>query len=62
MKGGFRAFSDLPLRQKGLVVVAIPVVSLLVVLAAMVFVQRAQQEAERECGIRRKCSANCSWR
>ena len=37
------AFTDLPLRAKGLVVVSIPVLSLLIVLAAMVFVQREEQ-------------------
>src|SRR5690348_12750994 len=41
------AFTNLPLRDKGLVVVAIPVLALLVVLAAMVFVQREEQQAER---------------
>ena len=43
----FPAFADLPLRDKGLVVVSIPVLSLLIVLAAMVFVQREEHQAER---------------
>jgi PAS domain S-box-containing protein len=41
------AFADLPLRQKGLVLVAIPVLALLIVLAALVAVQHDEQEAER---------------
>ena len=41
------AFTNLPLRAKGLVVVSIPVVSLLIVLAAMVFAQREGHQAER---------------
>src|SRR5437660_10445832 len=41
------AFTDLPLREKGLVVVSIPALSLLIVLAAMVFVQHEEQQAER---------------
>jgi len=41
------SFTNLPLRDKGLVVVSIPVLSLVIVLAAMVFVQREEQQAER---------------
>ena len=40
-------FTNLPLREKGLVVVSIPVVALLAALTAAVFVQRAQQSAEQ---------------
>jgi PAS domain S-box-containing protein len=40
-------FSNLPLRDKGLIVVSIPVFALLVVLAAMVLVQREEQLAEQ---------------
>src|SRR6266542_684175 len=47
MKRRLPSFADLPLRDKGLVVVSIPVLALLLALTAMVFVQRAQQEAER---------------
>jgi PAS domain S-box-containing protein len=41
------AFADLPIRTKGMVVVAIPVLALLVMLAAVLFVQRDEQDAER---------------
>src|SRR5262245_54163664 len=41
------AFSNLPLRDKGLVVVAVPVVALLIVLAGLVQVQREEQQAAR---------------
>src|SRR5215471_18252867 len=47
MAGASSAFSNLPLRDKGLVVVSVPVVALLIVLAGMVFVQREEQQAER---------------
>jgi PAS domain S-box-containing protein len=47
MKRGWPAFSNFPLRDKGLVVVSLPVLALLIALSAMVFMQRAQQEAER---------------
>jgi PAS domain S-box-containing protein len=46
MSGAFPAFSNLPLRDKGLVVVAVPVLALLIVLVAMVLVQREEQQAE----------------
>jgi PAS domain S-box-containing protein len=43
----FTAFANLRLRDKGLIVVSIPVLALLIVLAALVFVQREEQQAER---------------
>ena len=47
MNRGGPPLSNLRLREKGLVVVTIPVLALLIALSAMVFLQRAQQEAER---------------
>jgi PAS domain S-box-containing protein len=41
------SFADLPLRDKGLVVVSIPVLALLVALVALTAVQREEQQAER---------------
>ena len=43
----FPAFSNLRLRDKGLIVVSIPVLALLIVLAVLVFVQREEQQAEK---------------
>ncbi len=43
----FPAFADLPVRSKGLVVVAIPVLALLTVLTALLFTMREEQDAER---------------
>lgn len=47
MAGTSFAFSNLRLRDKGLIVVSIPVLALLIVLAAVVFVQREEQQAQR---------------
>src|SRR5579872_5805114 len=43
----FPAFADLPVRTKGLVVVAIPVLALLTALTALLFTMREEQDAER---------------
>jgi two-component system cell cycle sensor histidine kinase/response regulator CckA len=46
LHSAFRPFRDLPLRVKGLAVVAIPVVWLLAVAAAFYFVERSDQSAQ----------------
>src|SRR5579862_876524 len=47
MNRRFPAFADLPVRTKGLVVVAIPVLALLTALTALLFTMREEQDAER---------------